>query len=104
MSVERARTRTEAFVAGALSEGARVACGGRMPDGISRGYYYEPTSDAAAEVVEPGRSVAGLANDQHWRPGSDNAQGPRNGALAGRRPSGKGRQRSRMFSGMPQAY
>ncbi|WP_179377935.1 aldehyde dehydrogenase family protein [Rhodococcus sp. ACS1] len=43
LSVERARTRTEAFVAGAVSEGARVACGGKRPEGISRGYYYEPT-------------------------------------------------------------
>jgi acyl-CoA reductase-like NAD-dependent aldehyde dehydrogenase len=43
LSVERARTRTEAYVEGALAEGARVAFGGKRPDHLTRGYYYEPT-------------------------------------------------------------
>lgn len=43
LSVERARIRTEAFVDGAVAEGARIACGGKRPEGFSKGWYYEPT-------------------------------------------------------------
>jgi aldehyde dehydrogenase (NAD+) len=43
LSAERARSRTEKYVAGALAEGARLACGGKRPDHLHRGYYYEPT-------------------------------------------------------------
>jgi aldehyde dehydrogenase (NAD+) len=43
LSVERARNRTESYVAGAIAEGARLVCGGKRPDGFPRGYYYEPT-------------------------------------------------------------
>lgn len=43
LAVERARARTEAYVAGAIAEGATVAFGGRRPARLPRGYYYEPT-------------------------------------------------------------
>ena len=43
LSVERGRNRTEAYVAGALREGAEVAAGGKRPDGFDRGWWYEPT-------------------------------------------------------------
>jgi aldehyde dehydrogenase (NAD+) len=35
--------RTERFVEMALEEGGQVACGGRRPVHLDRGYYYEPT-------------------------------------------------------------
>jgi acyl-CoA reductase-like NAD-dependent aldehyde dehydrogenase len=41
--VKRALDRTEAAVAGAVDQGARVATGGRRPPGFERGWYYEPT-------------------------------------------------------------
>ncbi len=40
---ERARERSEKFVAGALAEGARLVCGGRRPEGLDRGFFFEPT-------------------------------------------------------------
>lgn len=40
---EAARTRTEAFVHRALEDGATLVCGGRRPDGLARGFFYEPT-------------------------------------------------------------
>ena len=43
LSVARALSRVEGFVAGALAEGAKVACGGKRPAGIATGYFYEPT-------------------------------------------------------------
>ncbi|UFS58115.1 aldehyde dehydrogenase family protein [Subtercola endophyticus] len=43
LAVERAVTRTERYVAGAIAQGATVAYGGRRPPGFERGYYYEPT-------------------------------------------------------------
>ncbi|MGK5114611.1 aldehyde dehydrogenase family protein [Geodermatophilus sp. CPCC 205506] len=43
LAVERARARTEAYVAGAIDEGATVAFGGRRPPELPRGWYYEPT-------------------------------------------------------------
>jgi len=43
LSVERARTRTEGYIAGAIAQGARVACGGKRPEYLPRGYYFEPT-------------------------------------------------------------
>jgi acyl-CoA reductase-like NAD-dependent aldehyde dehydrogenase len=43
LAVERARARTESYVAGAISEGATVAFGGRRPPHLERGWYYEPT-------------------------------------------------------------
>ncbi|GIW41928.1 MAG: aldehyde dehydrogenase [Candidatus Binatia bacterium] len=35
--------RVENYVARGLSEGARLACGGRRPEGFPRGFFYEPT-------------------------------------------------------------
>jgi aldehyde dehydrogenase (NAD+) len=43
LSVHRALGRVEGYVAGALKDGARVACGGRRPPHLKRGYFYEPT-------------------------------------------------------------
>jgi aldehyde dehydrogenase (NAD+) len=43
LSVARALTRVEGFVRGAVAEGAKIACGGKRPDGITTGYFYEPT-------------------------------------------------------------
>lgn len=43
LSVARALARVEDFVQGAVADGAKVACGGKRPDGITVGYFYEPT-------------------------------------------------------------
>jgi aldehyde dehydrogenase (NAD+) len=43
LAVERARTRSEHYVASAISQGARIAAGGRRPPKFRRGWYYEPT-------------------------------------------------------------
>ena len=43
LSVARALTRVDGFVQGAVAEGAKIACGGKRPDGITAGYFYEPT-------------------------------------------------------------
>lgn len=43
LSNERARSRTESYVAGAIKEGARVAAGGKRPKGMDTGFFYEPT-------------------------------------------------------------
>lgn len=43
LAVERARERTERYVAGAHQEGARIVTGGRRPPHLDRGWYYEPT-------------------------------------------------------------
>jgi len=43
LSVARALTRVEDFVLGAVADGAKIACGGKRPDGITTGYFYEPT-------------------------------------------------------------
>ncbi|MGW0356855.1 aldehyde dehydrogenase family protein [Nocardia nova] len=40
---KRALERTERMLARALEQGAVVAAGGKRPDGITRGYYFEPT-------------------------------------------------------------
>jgi betaine-aldehyde dehydrogenase len=41
--VSRTRDRCESFVASALSEGASLACGGKRPAGLGRGWFFEPT-------------------------------------------------------------
>jgi len=43
MAERIARDRCESFVASALTEGASVACGGKRPAGLDRGWYFEPT-------------------------------------------------------------
>jgi acyl-CoA reductase-like NAD-dependent aldehyde dehydrogenase len=37
------RQRVESFVASALREGAVIACGGKRPEGLEKGFYFEPT-------------------------------------------------------------
>jgi acyl-CoA reductase-like NAD-dependent aldehyde dehydrogenase len=37
------RERCERYVAEAVDAGATVVCGGRRPEGLDRGYYFEPT-------------------------------------------------------------
>lgn len=46
---EVARQRTQSYVDIALSEGARLVHGGKRPEGLDRGYYYEPTLFADVE-------------------------------------------------------
>jgi acyl-CoA reductase-like NAD-dependent aldehyde dehydrogenase len=43
VAVSRTRDRCESFVASALREGATLACGGKRPAGLDRGWYFEPT-------------------------------------------------------------
>src|SRR5207244_10926444 len=40
---ERSRARVEGLVARAIGDGARLVAGGGRPDGLSRGYYLQPT-------------------------------------------------------------
>ncbi|HEX5095989.1 MAG TPA: aldehyde dehydrogenase family protein [Acidimicrobiia bacterium] len=40
---ETQRARVERYVETGIAEGARVATGGRRPDGMTRGFFYEPT-------------------------------------------------------------
>ncbi|WP_170608814.1 aldehyde dehydrogenase family protein [Ruegeria arenilitoris] len=40
---EAARDKVERLVADAVAKGATVACGGRRPEGLNRGWFYEPT-------------------------------------------------------------
>lgn len=55
MSVHRAVARVEGFVSGAKAQGANVACGGKRPSGILKGYFYEPT---VLRDVTPDMTVA----------------------------------------------
>lgn len=43
LAVERARERTEHYVARATEQGANIATGGKRPAHLDRGWYYEPT-------------------------------------------------------------
>lgn len=40
---EAARDKVQRLVASALAGGAKVACGGKVPDGLGSGWFYEPT-------------------------------------------------------------
>ncbi|MBQ0862391.1 NADP-dependent succinic semialdehyde dehydrogenase [Streptomyces smyrnaeus] len=40
---EQGRDDLEELVTDALTQGAQAPCGGRRPEGLERGYYYEPT-------------------------------------------------------------
>jgi aldehyde dehydrogenase (NAD+) len=40
---EAARERTHSYVQGALDEGATLVAGGRRPEGLDKGFFYEPT-------------------------------------------------------------
>ncbi len=70
---EAARRRTEEYVAIAQGEGARLVAGGRRPEGLDRGFYYEPTlfddvrNDsrlAQEEVFGPIGAVIGYDDDE----------------------------------------
>ncbi|MEZ5381721.1 MAG: aldehyde dehydrogenase family protein [Microthrixaceae bacterium] len=43
MASERERQRVEAVVARAVEQGATVVCGGKRPDALPTGWFYEPT-------------------------------------------------------------
>ena len=43
LAMERQRDRVENYVAIGRDEGAQLLCGGRRPDGLPQGWYYEPT-------------------------------------------------------------
>jgi aldehyde dehydrogenase (NAD+) len=40
---ESQRARVEGYVERGAAEGARIACGGARPEGLDRGFYFEPT-------------------------------------------------------------
>ena len=40
---EQQRERVEGYVASGLEQGAELVCGGKRPEGVEKGYYYEPT-------------------------------------------------------------
>jgi len=40
---ERQRDKVDGLVQTAVAEGATLVCGGRRPDGLDKGYFYEPT-------------------------------------------------------------
>lgn len=69
---EVARQRTEDYVAIAQDEGATLVAGGKRPEGLDKGFYYEPTlfdnvkNDsrlAQEEVFGPIGAVIGFDND-----------------------------------------
>jgi acyl-CoA reductase-like NAD-dependent aldehyde dehydrogenase len=43
LAAERHRDRVEKYVALGVEEGAKVAAGGKRPEGLHRGWFYEPT-------------------------------------------------------------
>ncbi|WP_157219425.1 aldehyde dehydrogenase [Flavisphingomonas formosensis] len=43
LAMSRQRERVENFIAAGLAEGAVLACGGRRPNDLNRGFYIEPT-------------------------------------------------------------
>src|SRR6476646_4702618 len=49
------RDRVERYVAAGTDEGARLVCGGRRPDGLDRGFFFEPTLFAD---VDNGMAIA----------------------------------------------
>jgi len=68
------RARCETFVAAAQEHGGKAICGGRRPDGLDRGYYFEPTvldlpdnSNPAAqeEIFGPVIGVIGYRDLDH---------------------------------------
>lgn len=70
---EVARKRTEDYVAIALDEGAKLVSGGKRPEGLGKGFYYEPTlfTDvsnssrlAQEEVFGPIAAVIGYDSDE----------------------------------------
>jgi len=52
LTMARQRDRVEGYIATGRREGARIACGGGRPQGLSRGFYVEPTvfTDVTADM------------------------------------------------------
>jgi aldehyde dehydrogenase (NAD+) len=70
---EIARSRVENFVAAEIESGAKLVCGGKRPEGLDRGFYYEPTffddvdnssTIAQQEVFGPVALVIGFDSDE----------------------------------------
>jgi len=68
------RARCEHFVAAAVEHGGRVVCGGQRPDGLDKGFYFEPTvldlpdnknPAAQEEIFGPVISVIGYRDLDH---------------------------------------
>src|ERR1700733_9062076 len=52
---EQQRARVEGCVASGLEQGAELLCGGKRPEGLDKGYYYEPTvfvSDNSLRIAQ----------------------------------------------------
>jgi acyl-CoA reductase-like NAD-dependent aldehyde dehydrogenase len=43
MATEKARDKFAAMIDNAIAQGAKVACGGKRPAGLDKGWFYEPT-------------------------------------------------------------
>jgi aldehyde dehydrogenase (NAD+) len=52
---ERQRDKVDGYVNGAVADGAKVIVGGRRPESLPDGYFYEPT---LLTNIEPGAAVA----------------------------------------------
>ncbi|WP_395391982.1 aldehyde dehydrogenase family protein [Novosphingobium sp. BL-8A] len=68
------RARCEHFVAAAVAGGGRVVCGGKRPEGLEKGYFFEPTvldlpdnanPAAQEEIFGPVVSVIGYRDLDH---------------------------------------
>ncbi|MEE9415367.1 MAG: aldehyde dehydrogenase family protein, partial [Acidimicrobiales bacterium] len=55
------RDRVERYVQGAVEQGARIVCGGRRPEALDTGFYYEPTllADVTNDMVVAQEEVFG---------------------------------------------
>lgn len=43
MTVKRGRDRAVSYIEGAVKDGAKIVCGGGVPDGFDKGYWFRPT-------------------------------------------------------------
>lgn len=59
---EQARAKTERFVEEALAAGSRLIFGGKRPEGLDRGYFYEPT------LFDDVDNSSGLAQNEVFGP------------------------------------
>jgi len=90
---DTARRRSEHYVEVALQEGARLASGGRRPDHMSSGYYFEPTlfdlvdnksRIAQEEVFGPIAVVIGFDTDEEAIAMSNHSDFGLSGAICSR--------------------
>jgi acyl-CoA reductase-like NAD-dependent aldehyde dehydrogenase len=58
---EQQRARVEALVQSGLDQGAELVCGGKRPDGLDKGFFYEPT-------VMIGRNDMRIAQEEIFGP------------------------------------